>query len=76
MASNEMKNSMPSSDVNTPCMKPDSIRNAPKYCAVRSVIDSHEATTMMIVVSAVSATSHREMPSTPTCHAMSKVGDH
>src|SRR6266702_2719773 len=70
-----MKNSMPSSDVKTPCMKPDSIRNAPKYCAVRSVIDSHEATTMMIVVSAVSATSHSEMPSTPTSHAMSKVGD-
>src|SRR6202022_909490 len=76
VASKKTKNSMPSSDVNTPCMQPDSTRNAPKYWASRTLIDSHDAITMITVVIAVNTTNHSEMPSTPRCHRMPNDGSH
>src|ERR1700754_1193261 len=76
VASKNTKNSMPSCAVNTPCIKPDNSRNAPKYWATRFVMDCHDAMTTITVVMAVSTVNHNEIPSTPTCHATPNDGSH
>src|SRR3989344_1445009 len=56
---------MPSSAANTPIIRPDRIRKAPKYWCGRSSMTSQPASTTMMVMKAVSGTNHIEMPSTP-----------
>ena len=51
---------------NTPTISPSRIRNAARYCAVRSVMTFQPATMMRMVVKVVSRISGSAMPSTPS----------
>ncbi len=65
VASKNTKNSMASSEQNTPIINPERIRKAPMYWLTRSVMASQAEITTIKVMKAVSGTNQKEMPSSP-----------